>query len=147
TVRLVYAGAGTYIDIDAIQIYGPLVSVPAGIYDDNDSNWMYSGAWTTYTSSGPANNTIHYTGSVGDSAEMAFNGAGFKLTFTKHPNRGLIDVYVDGNKITTINANAGSLLWQQTYTSPVLASGNHLVRFVYASAGTYVDVDAITILP
>jgi hypothetical protein len=59
----------------------------------------------------------------------------------------LIDVYVDGVKITTINANSSSLQWQQTYTSPVLSAGNHTVRFVHAGGGTHVDVDAITILP
>jgi hypothetical protein len=54
---------------------------------------------------------------------------------------------VDGALVTTINANAGSLQWQQTYTSPALSVGNHVARFVYASGGTYIDVDAITILP
>ena len=61
-------------------------------------------------------------------------------------NRGSIDVYVDESKIDTINANDPTLAWQQTYTSPAPSAGNHIVRLVYASGGTYVDVDAITIL-
>jgi hypothetical protein len=144
-VRLVYASGGSYIDIDAIQVYG--TPVVGGTYDDANPAWQYAGSWAVFNGSGPSANTIHYTGTVGNSASLLFTGNRFTLTFTKHPNRGLIDVYVDGVKIDTINANAGSLMWQQTYTSPVLSSGNHLVRFVYASGGTYIDVDAITILP
>jgi uncharacterized protein YjiK len=119
-----------------------------GTYDDTHAAWLYSGGWSVYTGSGPANNTFHYTSAIGASAEFRFTGTRFKLTFTKHPNRGLIDVYVDGAKIATINAYSSSLLWQQTYTSPTLTAGNHTVHFVHAgSAGTYIDLDAITILP
>jgi len=147
TVRFVHAGgSGTYIDVDAIQIYG--APVPAGTYDDNNSNWVYSGAWSVFTGGGPYNNTVHYTNTVGGYAEIRFTGTRFSLTYSKHPNRGSIAVFVDGTKITTINANASSLQWQQVYTSPTLSSGSHTVRFVHAgSSGTYIDVDAITILP
>jgi len=147
TVRFVHAGgSGTYIDIDAIQIFG--TPVTSGTYDDAHAAWQYPIGWTAFTGSGPANNTMHYTNIVGNQASVLFSGTRFTLTFTKYANRGLIDVYVDGVKITTINANSASLAWQQTYTSPVLAAGNHLVRFVHAGAsGTYIDVDAISILP
>jgi hypothetical protein len=70
------------------------------------------------------------------------------LTYVKASNRGLIDVYVDGTKVGQINAKSSATAWQQTWTSPVLTSGQHTVRFVHAGAsGTYIDVDAITILP
>ena len=45
-----------------------------------------------------------YTSTVGNSAELTFSGTKFTLHFTKDSNRGSIDVYVDGNKITTIDA-------------------------------------------
>ncbi|HEX9840576.1 MAG TPA: hypothetical protein VGA72_14595 [Anaerolineales bacterium] len=64
---------------------------------------------------------------VGDYAELLFNGTKSILTFTKHADRGSIDVYVDGSKITMINANAASPLRQQIYISPALAAGNHAV--------------------
>jgi len=41
---------------------------------------------------------------VGDYAELLFNGTKSILTFTKHADRGSIDVYVDEVKIDTINA-------------------------------------------
>ena len=144
TVRLVNGGSsGTYIDVDAIQVFA---HVPAGIYDNANSSWAYSGTWATYNASGPYAGTLYYTNTPGSSAELLFTGARFKLTYTKNTNRGPIDVYVDGVKIDTINANSASLQWQATYTSPVLSAGNHTVRFVHAGAGSaYIDIDAIQV--
>jgi len=57
-------------------------------------------------------------------------------------------MYVGGIKVDLINANFSFLQWEHTYTSPILAAGNHPVRFVHAGASsTYIDVDLITILP
>ncbi len=141
-VRLVHAGGGTYIDVDAIQIFG---SGQAGLQDDASSSWTYSGTWTAYTGSGPANNTLHYTSNAGNYAELTFNGVGFTLTYVKSTDRGLIDVYVDGIKVDTINAYSTSTLWQQTWTSQTYPAGNHTVRFAHAGGGTYIDVDTIQI--
>jgi hypothetical protein len=83
---------------------------------------------------------------MGSYAELLFTGTRFMFTYTRHPNRGSIEVWVDGSLVTTINANAGSLLWQQVYTSPVLSSGNHTVRLVHAGpSGSYIDVDALQV--
>ncbi|HLF72937.1 MAG TPA: hypothetical protein VI524_01205 [Anaerolineales bacterium] len=54
---------------------------------------------------------------------------------------------MDGSLVATIDASNPTLQWQAAYTSPVLAAGTHIVRFVQAGGDTYVDVDAITILP
>ena len=59
---------------------------------------------------------------------------------------GKIKVYVGGGLVTSINAN-GAFAWQQTYTSPVYAGGTHLVTFKHAGGGTYIDIDAIQIVP
>ena len=139
-------GGGGYIDVDAIQV----IAAPAGAgtYDDASSNWVYSGNWTFYSGNLEfANNTMHYTGSVGDTASFTFAGTQFVFTYTQNTNRGDIDVYVDGNKVTTINAN-GPLVFQSTYTSPTYSSGTHVVQFRNAGGGGgYIDVDAIQILP
>jgi len=66
------------------------------------------------------NGTLHYTSTVGDYAELLFNGTKFTLLFTKDFNRGSIDLYVDGLKIDTNNTNSTSIQWQQTYTSLAL---------------------------
>ena len=52
----------------------------AGTYDDTHAAWTYSGSWTAYSGAGPANNTMHYTNTVGDSASFTFNGMSFICT-------------------------------------------------------------------
>jgi hypothetical protein len=143
TVRFEYASGGTYIDIDAIQVFGP---VGVGTYDDTDPAWTYGSGWTAWTGSGPYNNTMHYTSTPGSYAELTFEGSQFALTFTRNTNRGSIDVYIDGVYADTIDAS-GALAWQSTWTSADLGNGTYTVRFEYASGGTYIDIDAIQILP
>ncbi|MBU0513002.1 MAG: hypothetical protein KJ638_15045, partial [Chloroflexi bacterium] len=129
--------------------YGLQIKTPvpgAGTYDDTHSGWQYNGTWTAYTGSGPYNSTLHYTTTVGDSASFTFLGEQFTITYTAHSNRGLIDVFVDGEKIHTINAYNATLNWQYTWTSPTLAAGAHTVLFEHAGGGTYIDVDAITVI-
>jgi hypothetical protein len=121
--------------------------VGPGTYDDADPAWSYTGSWVTYSGSEPYNGTLHYTNGVGDSVQLLFHGSQFTLTYAKASNRGSIGVYVDNVLVGTINAHSSSTLWQQTWTSPSLTAGVHTVRFVHAGGGTYIDVDAITILP
>jgi hypothetical protein len=136
--------AGAYTDVDAIRIIAP---VGAGMYDDANSAWTYSGAWSTYAGAGPYSNTLHYSNNLGASATFVFNGIQFVLTYTAHPNRGSFEVWVDGAYVETVNANSASLAWQRTYTSPVFTLGVHTVEFKNVGpAGAYTDVDAIQII-
>ena len=138
-------GGGAYIDVDAIQILAT-VAPGVGIYDDANANWSYSSGWASYDGSNPSNSTLHYASILGSTARFTFSGTQFILTYTQAPNRGDIDVYVDGNRVATINAT-GSLAWQKTYTSPVFPAGTHVVEFKHAGGGgAYIDVDAIQVL-
>jgi hypothetical protein len=124
------------------------------IRDDTDPAWQYSGNWAIFTYTGqypgpgPYNGSIHYSQSIGDYAQITFTGQQFTLIFTKHVNRGDVDVYVDGVKLATFSEYGPTAVsmpeWQQTWTSPALASGTHTVRFMHMS-GTFIDIDAIQI--
>ena len=116
------------------------------IYDNTDAGWTYTGTWTASTGvAGAYNNTFKYTGTTGDKATFTFSGTQFVLIYTQNTNRGNIEVRVDGNLVTTINAN-GALLFQKTYTSPFYANGTHTVEFKNAGGpGIYIDIDAIQI--
>jgi hypothetical protein len=56
-------------------------------------------------------------------------------------------VWVDGVKVTTINANNTAIGWEKTYTSPPYTGSNsHTIVIRNISPdGTYIDVDAIVI--
>ncbi len=140
---------GRFIDIDAIQILVPPTPVPAGTYDDSDLSWVYTGAWTSVNTTGPYNGTDHYSNDLTATATLTFTGTGFDFKYIKAPNRGNIDVWIDGVKVATINAYSPTLTWQSVYSHTGLSAGTHTVQFVNAnsSAAAYIDIDAITITP
>jgi predicted outer membrane repeat protein len=136
---------GSHCDIGAYEAAAPAVG--AGMYDDTDPAWSYSGTWSTWSGTGPYNNTMHYTNETGATAIFTFQApAQFTLYFQATANRSDILVSVDGGAPVLVNAyNAGSL-WQQTYTSPMYSnSGTHIVTVTTPGNGDYIDVDAIEI--
>jgi hypothetical protein len=143
TVMLKNIGGSAYQDVDAIQIVAP---VGAGIYDDTNSAWLYDAGWSTYSGSGPYNNTLHYNGTAGTTASLTFSGTQFILSYTAYNNRGSFEVWVDGGLVTTINAYSASLVWQKTYTSPQYSAGVHTVMLKDVGGSAYQDVDAIQII-
>jgi hypothetical protein len=143
TVRFVHA-SGAYTDIDAIELFATLpTSLLPGMADDIDLLWSYSGDWTAYHGVGPYSNTLHYSSSIGDSAQIMVSGSQqVKLTYVTSFNRGNIDVYIDGVKVTSIDAYSTTPSWQKTWASDLLSTGLHTVRLVHAS-GTHIDIDSI----
>jgi hypothetical protein len=99
-------------------------AVGPGKYDDGYEGWTYNNFIAT-TTSGPYLGTMHYSTTVGSSAEFTFNGSQITLT--------------------TINEYSTTRVWQVTWTSGDLGPGPHTVKLVHASGRT-VDIDAIQIV-
>jgi hypothetical protein len=78
---------------------------------------------------------------------LTFEGTQFVLTYTGHPNRGQVDVIVDNVNVGTLDQHNASLAWQKTWVSPLFEHGFHTLKLVHATDGTYVDIDAIQVLP
>jgi hypothetical protein len=144
-VRLVQASSSGVVDIDAIEIFATAEILPAGTHDDAHPAWHYSTYWYTYAGPGPYEETMHFSINPKDEALVSFHGSQFSLTYTAMPDRGTLDVFIDGMKVDTIDEN-GAGAWQQTWTSDLYTAGLHTVRLVHA-AGLITDIDAITILP
>jgi hypothetical protein len=135
-----------YAAADAIATASSVIG--PGTYDDTHPAWVYTGAWTPHSETGPYNNTLHYTNVQSASAAITFQGTRFTLYFTKYPNRGNVEVWIDGVLQYTFNEYGSVLAWQQTWSVPVsLPAGVHTVEFRNPSASTYIDIDAITIIP
>ena len=145
TVTISTPGDGKYIDVDAIQIIAPL---GAGKYDDMNTALAYGGSWSTYTGTGPYQNTMHYTNATGATASFTFQSpAQFILSYQAASNRSDILVSVDGGAPILVNAYSATGLWQQTYTSPMYSgTGVHTVTISTPGTGKFVDVDAIQIV-
>ncbi len=73
--------------------------------------------------------------------------ANIKLTYLAGPELGIVDVYIDGVKVTSLNQYNADWIWQATWTSDLLTAGNHTLRIVYASGGSMVSLDSLTVMP
>jgi hypothetical protein len=143
TIRLKHPATGSAImDIDAIMI-----PVASGTFDDTHANWLYSSGFSTQVVADAYDGGIHYSTTVGKTAEFAFVGSEFTLLYTGNINRALLDVYVDGVRVATIDESNTTRQVQMTWNSGPLpgGAGGHLVRLVHAS-GAVMDIDAIQIV-
>jgi hypothetical protein len=133
--------------VSAVATYSGFYS-GAGWYEDTDPAWYYYGFWSLATSPWlpTSNHDQHGSTSKGSSAVFYFTGDGFTLTFQKGPALGVLDVYVDGFKVGSINQKLASNLYQQIQTFSGFGAGNHVVQFQYNTGGR-VTIDAIDILP
>ena len=146
SLRLVYASGG-FTNIDALEVMANPVMLSTGVYDDADTAFSYTGSWYTMTGvTGPYSDTLHYSYGIGESTEVNFTGRQFKLSYLATPSSGLMDVYVDGFKVDTINESHEAAGWQTIWSSDLFPEGDHSLRLVYAGGG-FTNIDAITVVP
>ncbi len=118
----------------------------AATYDDTDAGWTYAGgSWLTYSATGPFGGSEHYINTLNATASFNFNGSSFIYYYSSDFNRSSsVQISVDGVALTTISEN-GAHLYQQSYTSPILATtGAHTLQIKNTGSG-YFTVDALTI--
>ncbi|MFN6203718.1 MAG: hypothetical protein ACK496_14740, partial [Acidobacteriota bacterium] len=132
TIEVRHGGGavGSVIDIDALEVYVPVVPTPLGpgIYDDTHANWSYTGNWTNASSlTGPHSGTLAHTTDLSARASIEINGTAFRLRYTRNQYRGTIGVYVDGSKVADVNAISSSLSWQTVYELTGLSAGVHTI--------------------
>ncbi len=116
-----------------------------GPYEDGHSIWSYIG--NVISASHPNATGGSYRLLLSPPASLArfwFNGTQFRLVFTKDPSYGGLKVFVDGKYIGKIVQSDATTLWKQTWTSPTLSPGNHVVEFQTIGKAT---VDRIVICP
>ena len=145
SLRLVHV-SGDLVSIDAITVVTTPVGLSSGVYDNADAAFGYEGRWYTLEAvTGPYADTLRYSVTSGNDAQVTFNGRQVKVTYLATPTSGIVDVYVDGVKVTSIDQHSETWDWQKTWTSDLLAAGNHSLRIVHASGG-FTNVDAITVV-
>ena len=143
-VELRNASSSVFMDLDAVVVYEPL---GAGTYDDADQRIAYNGSWDVASFAGPANNTLHYSSKPDATMLVRFTGDGIRITRTLAPDRGNVDVYVDGVYQSTYSSNSVGLVFQQDVDITGLGGGAHTLELRNASPGTYMDLDSVEVLP
>jgi hypothetical protein len=120
-----------------------------GIYDDADNSWVYSAGWSALTGqNGAYKNTDHRTSTRNATALFGFQApAFFTYYYRTGPSRGSFEIWVDGVKLTTVNANSNNTVWQAKYVSPAFTDNNsHTVMIKNITTnGNYIDADAFEI--
>lgn len=138
------------IELDFTPPDGTVV-VNDGDDADNPSDMkiVYHGGWTSLDdlpgSENHVHNDLHQTTNINDWAEFDFIGTGVEYIGPYDKDAGEVDVYIDGNKIATVDPsrsdgdvprnddmNGGQSLWE----SPPLQYGKHTVKIVNASTKT-----------
>ena len=104
---------------------------------------IYSSNWNTFTASGPYDGSLHYSLTPQEYAQFSFTGQQFTFSYIQMTDRGIVDVYVGGAQVASVNEN-GAGQWQRTWSSDALQAGVHTVQLVHAS-GLVVDVDGVQI--
>ncbi|MGN0277476.1 MAG: glycosyl hydrolase family 95 catalytic domain-containing protein [Hominisplanchenecus sp.] len=129
-----------------------------GIVDDRDARITYTGGWETYGGEeGMIQNTTTFLASPsgGETASMTFHGVGIRVYATVHYDRGMADIYIDGEKVGTADSyrsskKNGEIIFE--YRDPELAGKSHTLKTVVtntknpSSYRTKFEFDAFQVL-
>ncbi|MEV4623931.1 alpha-L-fucosidase [Asanoa sp. NPDC049573] len=109
----------------------------------NDNVATYSSGWSVSSGRGLGdyNDDVHYTTSNGGSFSYPFTGTGIDYVSERYSDQGLVDIYLDGTLVSTVDTTSAVRQPQQVvYGVRGLPQGSHTLRGVKRS-GTYMLVD------
>ena len=114
----------------------------AGTYDDMHDRLIYNGNWTTQSGvSGAYQNTLHVSGTLGNSVSFRFIGKELRVFFQAGSSLGTIRLTLDGT-VYGRNQAEGTQIYE--WVLPEVASGTHTVTITHLSGGS-VNLDSLVI--
>ena len=133
TVRSSASAAGKYVTLDAVDIWGT-ISAPPARYEQTDTHIVKVGAWSNFTTgkaSGGSYGRSSTSGPSPASATVYFTGTRLDWVAMKGTTTGIADVYVDGEKVATIDLAAASASYNvMVWSTGTCPNGNHSVQIV-----------------
>ncbi|WP_341957108.1 X2-like carbohydrate binding domain-containing protein [Microbacterium sp. LWH13-1.2] len=140
------------VTVDVLRDPSELVSISVGGEAlERDVDYTLSGATVTLTSSylatlpvgdatldfgfaGDHLDDVHATTADGDSVSFTFRGTGVSWLGPKGPDQGAVDVYIDGEKVESIDTHADSRISnQELFAVSGLKDKEHTIEIVKAS--------------
>jgi hypothetical protein len=119
--------------------------VGVGYQDDSSSAITWTGTWTTLSSGNALGGTYRSSTTTGSTASLEFTGTRVSLIYAKAPNRGSVEIRIDGSLVTTLSMAATTEQWQQRWDSPIQANtGPHTITLTHSVTGQVV-VDAFEV--
>lgn len=85
-----------------------------GTFEDTNPSILYSGTWNSHSDSQNSSGTAKDSNDPNASFSMNFSGSYLKIVGYKSAASGIGDVYIDGNKVGSIDYYSSSTQFQQT---------------------------------
>jgi hypothetical protein len=133
----------------AVQPTATAGSSAENIYDDKNPLFVYSTGWQNVSTSSAFSGSYKETTRSGATAKFPFTGQSFSILYKGGPYFNVIDVYIDGALVATLNQKLSTAAFQQRWDYPgQLVSGKHTLKLVFKAASGGVSrgsVDAVII--
>jgi hypothetical protein len=116
-------------------------------YNDQNSAFAYSSNWITVTDSRAYGGEFKQTKVTGSSVAFTFAGQSFTIIYKAGSLYGKMDVYVDGNLITTLNEYSSSTVNQKKWQyGGTLTAGTHSLKLVFVGpTSRRISLDGISV--
>ena len=116
----------------------------AGTFDDLDYRMVYNGTWTTQSAvpGGVYQNTLHVSGTLGNSVFFRFIGQELRVFFQAGPSLGTIRLNLDGTNYDMNQSNSSTQVYE--WVLPSVTNGTHSVTITHLSGGS-VNLDYVII--
>jgi outer membrane protein assembly factor BamB len=151
SVRIVRSSAsasGKYLTLDGVDISGTITAPPAR-YEQTDSRIVKVGTWSDFSKTAASGGSYGRSSTAGASATIYFTGTRLDWIGMKGTTTGIVDVYLDGVKQTTIDLTASTATYQvNLWSTGSIASGSHnvaLVRSDSSASDRFLVLDAVEI--
>ena len=112
-----------------IYMYTIGSSMPDEPYQDNNSNIIYTGDWTTQYAILASRGAYETTGQADASASFTFSGRHISLLYTSGPDFGNIEIIVDSGAPVLLDQSGAELSYQNQWDSLLLEMGTHTIVF------------------
>ena len=146
---------GYSTNVDAIVVTKPAGGESLKVYQDMNPFVKYTGVWALHLSNKNNGGSAKYSEAPDSSVKLAFIGSKVTVLSQTGPNRGAVDIYIDGEKANKKPVDLYSKQYQykvSVFESGILPYGSHEVKVVNSgekngdSSGHMISVDAFYVI-
>ena len=134
--------------LDAVDIVGA-ISAPRTRYEQTDSHIVKAGSWSDFTKSAASGGSYGRSSTSGASATITFTGTRLDWIAMKGTTTGIADVYLDGDKVATVDLSAATAAYQvMAWSTGGVTNGVHTVKIQLdagSPSGKNLTLDAVDV--
>ncbi len=146
------AGAGTRVNIDALDVAGTLTKATLAVVEQSDPRIAYRGTWNVSPTSSASGGTFNSASAQGSSATIFFTGTAVRYVATTGPSFGRATLTLDGGSPVSVDLYSSSLRYKRVVWSAIdLSAGNHVLTINWTgqkntrAKATAVNLDALMV--